>query len=67
MANITINSELCKSCKYCIGACLQKIVRVSDCSNAKGYRYVEQFAVEKCTGCRLCAIVCREAAIEVYK
>ncbi len=67
MAKITVNGELCKSCKYCIAACPQKIVRVGDGSNSKGYKYVEQTDADKCTACKLCAIVCPEAAIEVYK
>lgn len=67
MANIVINAELCKSCRYCIDACPQKIIRVGEASNAKGYRFVEQFSAEKCTACRLCAVVCPDAAIEVFK
>lgn len=67
MATIVIDAELCKGCRYCIGACPQKIIRVGEKANAKGYRFVEQFDSNKCTACRLCAIVCPEAAIEVYK
>lgn len=67
MAKIDVNPELCKSCGFCIAACPQKIIRVGEVVNAKGYKYVEQVDAEKCTGCRLCAIMCPEAAIEVYK
>jgi len=67
MAKIEVNAELCKSCRFCIGACPQKIIRVGNATNSKGYRYVEQFDEEKCTGCKLCAIICPDSAIEVYK
>lgn len=67
MANILIDAELCKSCQYCIDVCPQKIIRVGEHANAKGYRYVQQFNSEKCTACRLCAVMCPEAAIEVCK
>lgn len=67
MAKIEIDVGLCKSCRYCISACPQKIIRVGTSSNAKGYLFVEQFDADKCTGCKLCAIVCPDAAIEVYK
>lgn len=67
MAKIEVSAELCKSCRFCIAACPQKIIRVGGESNSKGYRYVEQFDAEKCTGCKLCAIVCPDSAIEVYK
>ena len=67
MAKIVVNAELCKGCRFCIGACPQKIIRVGKASNAKGYKFTEQFDVEKCTGCKFCAIMCPESAIEVYK
>ena len=67
MAKIVIVGELCKSCGYCIAVCPQKIIRVGERTNSKGYRFVEQFDAEKCTGCKLCAIMCPDAAIEVYK
>lgn len=67
MAKILVEAELCKGCRFCIGACPQKIIRIGAAGNTKGYKYIEQFASEKCTGCKLCAMMCPEAAIEVYK
>lgn len=67
MAKITVDANLCKSCRYCISACPQKIIIVGERLNPKGYKYVEQIEVSKCTGCKLCAIMCPESAIEVYK
>ncbi len=67
MAKIEIDAALCKSCEFCIQVCPQRIIRVGEVVNAKGYRYVSQFDAEKCTACRLCAVMCPEAAIEVFK
>lgn len=67
MANIKVNSELCKGCKLCINVCPQKIIIVGEDVNLKGYRYIKQIQEEKCTGCQLCAVMCPESAIEVYK
>jgi 2-oxoglutarate ferredoxin oxidoreductase subunit delta len=49
------------------------MIAVSDRLNKKGYypvRYVEKdIEIEKhrCNGCTLCAIVCPDIAIEVYR
>ena len=51
----------------CINVCPQKIIRVGKAGNAKGYKFAEQFDADKCTGCKICAVICPEAAIEVYK
>ena len=67
MANIKVDSELCKGCKLCIHACPQKIIIVGEKANMKGYRYIHQIQEDKCTGCKLCAIMCPESAIAVYK
>lgn len=67
MAKIVVDGQLCKSCRFCIAACPQKIIRVGAVSNAKGYKYVEQIKEEKCTACKLCAVMCPESAIEVQK
>lgn len=67
MAKIEIEERLCKSCQFCIKACPKEIIRLGDKNNDKGYRVVEQFDAEKCNGCKLCAIVCPDSAIEVYK
>jgi 2-oxoglutarate ferredoxin oxidoreductase subunit delta len=67
MPKIKVSAELCKSCQFCINVCPKKIIKVGETSNAKGYRFVEQFDEEKCTGCKLCAVVCPDSAIEVYK
>lgn len=64
---IVINSETCKECGLCILCCKQQVISKEDKYNGKGY-YPARFdeAKEKCNACRTCALVCAEAAIEVY-
>jgi 2-oxoglutarate ferredoxin oxidoreductase subunit delta len=42
------------------------VLRISERTNAKGYRPVEQFK-EGCIGCAMCAMSCPDAAIQVFK
>ena len=35
--------------------------------NRFGYRYVEPVHEENCVGCGMCALMCSDAAIEVYR
>ena len=64
---ITINEEFCKSCKFCIEFCPKGVIDLSDKMNSKGYNYVYAEDFKNCTGCAICALVCPEAAIEVYR
>ncbi|MDD5711704.1 MAG: 4Fe-4S ferredoxin [Smithellaceae bacterium] len=65
---IKINKENCKECHLCIYACKKEQIIPSKEFNSKGYRPV-CFDDKKgeCTGCALCAIMCPEIAIEVYR
>lgn len=62
---VRIDAEKCKGCGLCLAACVRKMLRLSAAFNAKGYRYAETDRVSCCTGCRQCADMCPEAAIEI--
>jgi 2-oxoglutarate ferredoxin oxidoreductase subunit delta len=64
---IEIEKELCKECHLCISACKKGLIASTSEINSKGYHPVEFQKSEECTGCTLCAIVCPEVAIEVYR
>ncbi len=68
MGKIVINTEYCKGCELCTSACAKKLLRIGPEFNKKGY-YTMQFLDEKneCTGCALCAEMCPDVAIEVWK
>jgi len=64
---IEINRELCKECLLCVEACKRDNIVPSTDLNAKGYHPVRFTADGRCNGCALCATVCPEAAIEVWR
>lgn len=63
---IRIEAEMCKACGYCLEHCPKKSIVLSASYNAKGY-YPAEFKEGECTGCGICAIVCPEAIIEVWR
>jgi len=64
---IEVEEYLCKGCELCISACPMKILELDQVMfNAKGYHPVQMIG-ESCTGCAICAIICPEAAITVYR
>lgn len=64
---IVISRELCKECGLCMHFCPRKVIVQSDRLNAAGYQSAEFKDNGDCTGCAICAIVCPEVAIEVYR
>ena len=66
--SIKIDQELCKGCQACIEFCPKKLIVLSDRLTAAGYTpVVFEDRDGACTGCAICAIVCPEVAIEVYR
>lgn len=49
----------------CIEACASGLLKLSRKLNAQSQRFVEIEHEEKCAGCRQCAQMCPEAAIEI--
>lgn len=64
---IKIDPQFCKSCQFCIENCPKGAIVLSEKLNAKGYVVAEFLNDKNCTGCATCALVCPEAAIEVYR
>ena len=67
MPKVEINPNYCKACDLCIIACKKDVLRFGKEHNANGYITVEAIPEKECTGCIMCAVVCPEGAIEVYK
>ena len=64
---ITIDSELCKGCRYCIDACPSGVIGIGKQFNKQGLFPAVVIHAESCNGCALCARICPEIAIEVYR
>ncbi|OGK11229.1 MAG: hypothetical protein A2Y63_04985 [Candidatus Riflebacteria bacterium RBG_13_59_9] len=69
MPMIEILNDTCKGCLLCIPACPYELMQNTKAKiNIRGLYPVAYIDPEgKCTGCRLCAIVCPDVAIRVYK
>lgn len=68
MGKIVVNTEYCKGCELCTSACTFRLIRPGREFNKSGYYFVEFIDPESsCTGCALCAEMCPDAAIEVWK
>ena len=68
---IIINRELCKGCYLCIEACPSEVISISNKLNQQGYYPVEFKENNKkgksCVACAMCATICPDVAIEVYR
>ena len=64
---IVIRGELCKECHLCLEHCNKKCIKEGGEYNVRGYRAVHYEENGTCNGCALCAVICPEVAIEVYR
>ena len=65
---IRVIEDACKGCGLCISACPFQLIQFSEKINAFGYKSIEQVDPEgKCTACKMCALICPDLAIEVFK
>ena len=65
---IEIFADACKGCGLCIESCPLSLIKIGDRINAFGYKSIIHDDPEgKCTACRMCALICPDVAIEVFK
>lgn len=65
---VEVRTEHCKGCGLCIRSCKVGSLSLSAKTetNASGYRYLKMVS-DACTGCAMCAIMCPDQAIDVYR
>lgn len=66
---IVIDAEKCKGCNLCLHACPKGIIGPAAGINRMGYTPAEVIPDKEggCTGCTVCAIMCPDTAIAVYR
>lgn len=64
---VEIFTEACKSCLYCVETCPKHVLGTTSAVNSKGYQYSQPLHPEDCIGCAMCATICPDAAITVYR
>ena len=59
---VHIISKRCKGCGFCVELCPKKILKLSQESNEKGYRY-PVVVIDECINCKICEEICPDFAI----
>jgi formate dehydrogenase beta subunit len=62
---VTLNTEKCKDCGYCVEVCGVDTFGQADDFNTKGYRPMESKSSDWCVGCFKCYFACPDFAIDV--
>ena len=64
---IVVSEIYCKGCETCVDECPQHVLALDmEHLTPKGYHPAHLIS-DGCTGCAVCALVCPEAAITVYR
>ena len=67
MVKFELKTDRCKGCLLCLSACKLGLLEKSDKLNALGHFPCRITDSEKCIGCAMCAIVCPDSIISIYK
>lgn len=64
---LLIDEQRCKGCQICIIQCKKKVLSLGNKINKLGYRYAVADKIENCVACGICAEMCPDVVIEVWK
>ncbi len=65
---IEVNELYCKACELCVADCPHDVLALDMTRlTPKGYHPAYMVDPGACTGCQICAVVCPDAAITVYR
>jgi len=62
---IKVLKAFCKGCKLCVSICPRRSMILSQNVNKSGFHFPESIS-KSCSDCGQCAIICPEAAIEIF-
>ena len=64
---VRIDGKFCKGCDLCRAYCPKDIIVQSTHINERGFTCAEITDVDKCIGCKACALICPDGAVSIYK
>ena len=64
---VVVLSAFCKGCGLCVEFCEQGKLYIQKMPNKQGIQMAAVRPEIHCTGCRKCAIMCPDAAIEITR
>lgn len=64
---VKIMERYCKGCGLCVDVCNQNKIHMNSEPNKAGIHTATLDEGIDCTGCRQCATICPDAAIEIYR
>ncbi len=64
---LVIDTERCKGCVFCVHACPQGALGMSDEVNKKGHQFAVLKYPDKCTRCGFCVLMCPDCSIEIIE
>ena len=67
MYRLNFNPAYCKGCSICIEACPKNVIKSSGRIDAKGHVLPEEGDMKRCSGCRLCELVCPDFAVALME
>tara|TARA_Y100000294_G_scaffold104974_2_gene97554 strand:+ start:1106 stop:1444 length:339 start_codon:yes stop_codon:yes gene_type:complete len=63
--SVHVIKHRCKGCNFCIEFCPNRVLKISEEFNAKGYHPPQVTNMGKCVACNLCELICPEFAIYI--
>ncbi|MCX5704651.1 MAG: 4Fe-4S binding protein [Candidatus Omnitrophica bacterium] len=67
MPKIKIDREKCKGCLLCVSVCSKNMIMADGELNKRGVKPVVFKDTGVCIGCAMCAVICPDCCIEVWK
>ena len=64
---VIFNLDRCKGCGLCVHFCPREHLRISADLDSRSIHLAEVCPDNDCTACKICTLICPEAAIAIYR